>query len=351
MAGSKVFKNLTNKNMETLLINLIALAISLLTSLWLIPFIIGWYKKKKILSEDMNKFSKPKVPGLGGLALVLAFILSITITLMVRTLFGLDEINLELLLPGLLTIIIMAFTGFVDDVLMFPVRPIKPILALFASIPMIAISYGSETILHLPLIGDFNVGLFYPLFIIPFIIIFSSNAINIMADFDGLTPGNGLIMTGTLFICSWWTHQPTAMFLFAALFGTLLVFYFYNKYPAKIFTGNIGTLFIGCIFAIGAIIGHIKLAFFILLIPYILHFILQERIVLDRGTWRARPRERGLPQKNGTLVSEYKKSYGLTHFILHHFKNVTEKKLVYYLMAFEGTCAIIALFLQYQRLM
>lgn len=334
---------------QIIYLSILACILSALATRKLIPYIIRWDKKRHVLVQDMNKLSKPKVPSLGGLAIVLGFILSATFTLFIRTVLGWDNIDLSMLLPGLLSIVIMAFVGFIDDVLVFPTRPVKPILALFASIPMIALVYSSNTI-TIPFIGELNIGLLYPLFIIPLIIVFGSNAINTMADFDGLTPGNGLIITSALFYCAWLGDQSSAMLLFAGLAGALLVFWFYNKYPAKIFSGNIGTLFVGCVFAVGAIIGHLKVVFWILMIPYLIHFILQERIVFVRKSWRARPRERAVPQRDGTIKSEYKVSYGLTHFFMIHCKRMTERKLVGYLMAVEAVCAVIAVVVQMKLL-
>jgi UDP-N-acetylglucosamine--dolichyl-phosphate N-acetylglucosaminephosphotransferase len=336
---------------ESILLISIAFLLSLGFALWLVPFIRKQHLEKNLTIEDMNKKGHPRIPGLGGIALVFAFILAITLTIALKLIFGFDSINLNLLLPALLSIMMMAFVGFADDILMFPFRPIKPILALLASIPMIIISYSGNTVIRLPLIdNEINVGLLYPLIFIPLIVAFSANAFNIMADFDGLAPGNGLVISAALFISSVIAGQPTSALLFASLFGVLLVFFFYNKYPAKLFTGNIGTLFVGSIFAIGAILGNLKYAFFIVMIPYLIHFLLQERIIFEEKRILARPRERGIPQNDGTIKSEYKKSYGLTHLLMRHSPKMTEKKLVYYLMGIEAVFAIIAILFHFQHL-
>lgn len=327
----------------------ICFLISWLAARWLVPFMINWYRDRNLLVEDMNKFDRPKVPSLGGLGVVLAFILSMSVGLAGIVFFEVSEININFLLPGLLSVVIVAFVGFVDDVLFFPIRPIKPLLAFFASIPMIAVSYGLPTTLRIPILEDIPLGLFYPLVIIPLIIIFSSNALNVMADFDGLAPGNGLIMCAALFGCAMISDQPASMLIFAALGGSLLVMYFYNRYPARLFIGNVGTLFYGCVFAIGAVIGNLKLSLLILLIPYIVHFILQERIVLHEKSLTARPRERGIPQYDGTLRSQYQKAFGLTHLIMQKLRRVTEKKLVYSLYIIEIFFAIGAVMIHYQR--
>jgi UDP-N-acetylglucosamine--dolichyl-phosphate N-acetylglucosaminephosphotransferase len=324
--------------------------LSFVFSLWLIPFIRKLHIQKNLTVVDMNKLNQPRVPSLGGIGVVFSFILSITITIAVKLIFNLDNIDLGLLLPGLLSIILMAFVGFIDDILMFPFRPIKPIFAVLASIPMIVIAYNEESIINLPFGAEINIGFLYPLIIVPLIIVFCSNAFNIMADFDGLSPGNGIVISITLFICSILSQKPTSALIFASLLGVLIVFYYYNKFPAKLFIGNIGTLFIGSIFAIGAIIGNLKYALLIVMIPYLIHFILQERIVFNEKKLLARPRERGIPNSDGTIKSEYNKSYGLTHLLMRHVKNITEKKLVYYLMGIQIVFGILAVIFHHQQL-
>lgn len=336
---------------ESTILIIIVFLLSLAFAFWFVPFIRKQHLKKKFVIEDMNKKSHPKIPGLGGIALVFAFILAITLTIALKLILNFDSINLNLLLPALLSIMMMAFVGFADDVLMFPFRPIKPILALLASIPMAISFYNDSTAIRLPFINnEINIGLLYPLVLIPLLIAFGANVFNIMADFDGLSPGNGLVISAALFISSITAKQPTSALLFASLLGVLLVFFFYNKFPAKLFAGNIGTLFIGSVFAAGAIIGNIKYAFFIVMIPYLIHFLLQERIIFEKKRILARPRERGIPQNDGTIKSEYKKSYGLTHLLMLHFPKMTEKKLVYCLIGIEMAFAIAAVIFHFHHL-
>jgi UDP-N-acetylglucosamine--dolichyl-phosphate N-acetylglucosaminephosphotransferase len=316
---------------------------SFILTLILLPFTIKLYNQKISLQEDMNKPNKPKVPSLGGLAAYFSFIISLTIIILIKMLTKSNTLNLALLLPGLLSVSIIAFLVFVDDVLIFQLRFAKPFLALFAAIPMMAVVYTSNLIIYIPFLGSINTGLFYPLAIVPIIIIFCSNAINTLADFDGLVPGNGIILTLGMFCVSFFAKSYTGMLIFATLFGALLVLFYYNKYPSKVFCGNVGTLFIGAAIGIGAIIANREQALLIMMIPYIIHFIMQERIIFEKGKKITdRPRERGMPQKNETIKSPYKKSFGLTHFLMLHFKKMTEKRLVYTLMAFELFFVIIA---------
>ena len=329
----------------------ISLSTSILLALWFIPTVKKILIEKQLLVTDMNKLDQPNVPGLGGIAFVFAFIISINLTLLLNLVFEFCTIQIWLLLPAFLSILMMAFVGFIDDILMFPFRPLKPILTLLASMPLIVISYNDISLIRLPFLNyEIDPGIFYPLLIVPLTVIFCSNVFNVMADFDGLSPGNGMLISLSLFICSVISKETTSALLFITLFGVLVIFYFYNKFPAKIFSGNIGTLFIGSIFAIGGIVGNLKYALFIVMVPYIIHFILQERFIFRKFKILSRPRERGIPQEDGSIKSEYKKSYGLTHFLMIHVKKITEKKLVYFLMGIEAIFCIMAIVFHYQHL-
>ena len=55
-----------------------------------------------------------------------------------------------------------------------------------------------------------------------------------------------------------------------SMLGTLIAFLYYNKYPAKVFPGDTGTLIIGATIAAIAFIGRVKLIAFIVLLPNII---------------------------------------------------------------------------------
>ena len=127
---------------------------------------------------------------------------------------------------------------------------------------------------------------------------------------------------------------------------SLLVFYYSNKCPAKVFPGDILTYSIGGLIAMMAILGNFeKIALFIF-IPYIIEVILKLRGRFDLGKF---PQSFGIPQKDGSLEMPYDKIYGLTHlsiFILKKFKkNVYEKEVVYLIFAFQIILCLLALFL------
>lgn len=322
-------------------INIVAaFLIACVSSLFFFKVITRKLKSKKIFRLDTNKYSKErKVPALGGIAAFMGFIFTITVMMGVFAIFDKNVIDTNILMFGLLTVTLLALLGMVDDILEFTRKRTKPLMAIFATIPLVAANYTKQTIVNVPFIGNVEFGILYALVIIPIIIVFCSNAVNILAGLDGLVPGMGAIATLGLLIISYMKFNTTAVLFLTTLLAVQMTLYKYNRYPSRILPGNIGTLFIGGAIAVGAIIGNIERALVIVMVPYGLHFLLYIR------TWfKFTPKAMGdYTTKKGVLKTRAKKSYGLTIFLMKHFKNMTEKSIVYYLIGVETLFSILAI--------
>ena len=110
--------------------------------------------------------------------------------------------------------------------------------------------------------------IFY-VFIVTFIIVSLSNGTNLTDGLDGLAAGSSSIIVFTLGIFSWisgniiFSDYLNIMYLpgigeivvfVAALLGGLIGFLWYNTYPAQIFMGDTGSLTVGGIIAVIAIL-------------------------------------------------------------------------------------------------
>ena len=106
---------------------------------------------------------------------------------------------------------------------------------------------------------SFDLGIFYIPFSI-FIIVGTSNAVNLTDGLDGLAIGPVMTATASLALLSYVSgHQEFANYLkfpflphsgelaiiSAAIIGTGLGFLWYNTYPAQIFMGDLGSLSLG----------------------------------------------------------------------------------------------------------
>ena len=329
------------------LLLIIPILLSFLLSLQGMP---KWIKKCKqigFLWEDMNKYKHPKnVASSGGFIVVVSFILGILFYVTIRTFIikSPDGINLEIF-ALLSVILILSIVGITDDFLGWKYgglsKKFRVFFAFLASVPLIAINAGTSS-MSIPFLGTINFGILYPLLIIPIGVVGATTAYNILAGGNGLEAGHGIIF---LLVCAGVADEAGSSWLALTglvMIAPLLVFYFYNKYPAKVFPGDSLTWTIGALIAVMAILGNFeKIAMFIF-IPYILETGLKLRGKLKKYSFAR-------PNKNGGLDMPYKKIYSLTHlslFILKKFKKeVYEYDVVYLIFTFQIIISLLALFI------
>jgi phospho-N-acetylmuramoyl-pentapeptide-transferase len=95
----------------------------------------------------------------------------------------------------------------------------------------------------------------YGLFVIFWLVGFS-NAVNLTDGIDGLVSGLGTISFATYGIIAWKQQQYEVLIVCLAVMGGLVGFFPYNKKPAKIFMGDVGSLALGGLLAAVSIILH-----------------------------------------------------------------------------------------------
>ena len=83
-----------------------------------------------------------------------------------------------------------------------------------------------------------------------FILVASTNAVNLTDGLDGLATGVMSIILLTLAIYSLKISNMTTYAYSIIMFASLLGFLIFNKYPAQIFMGDTGSLFLGGVLAI-----------------------------------------------------------------------------------------------------
>ena len=87
----------------------------------------------------------------------------------------------------------------------------------------------------------------------------------------------------------------------------------YNKYPAKIFPGDVLTYSIGALIAIMAILGNFERIAIFFFIPYIFETFLKLRGKLEKYSFAS-------PKEDGSLELAYDKIYSLNHFAIWFLK-------------------------------
>ena len=328
----------------------IVLLISILISFVLTAiFLPKWNKKCNkvgMLWEDMNKYHKPGVASSGGIIVIMSFVLGVLFYVAIRQFLFKDVDGLSLDIFALLSVIlILAVIGVADELLGWKHGGLSArfriFMALAASIPLVVINAGTHVI-NLPFLGNVELGLIYPLILIPLGIAGASTTYNMLAGLNGLESGQGIIIISFLSFIAYITGSSWLSLIGLCMVASLIVFYYYNKCPARVFPGDILTYSIGALIACMAILGNFeKMAVFVF-IPYILEVILKSRGRLKKQSFV-------IPQKDGSLEMPYNKIYGLTHlslFILKKFKKkVYETDVVYLIFAFQIIICLLALLL------
>jgi len=94
-----------------------------------------------------------------------------------------------------------------------------------------------------------------------------TNATNLIDGLDGLATGLGAIIAATLTLICWQVGEMAGVLGGVALVGALLGFLPYNFYPARIFLGDTGSLFIGFTLALLSLEGYHKTELLTFVVP------------------------------------------------------------------------------------
>lgn len=259
----------------------------------------------------MHKIDEVRVSELGGLIVACGFIAGVLVYVGINIFILKDTSSIYLIFAVLISILFALLIGIVDDILGWKVgiRQIHKVLLTFViSFPIVAINAGTA-IMAFPIIGHINLGLIYPLIIVPIIIVGFSNAANMIAGYNGLEASMGIIIISALSYLCFLQEVYWIAVMGACMVVSLLAFLLYNFYPAKIFGGDTLTYVIGAMAGIMAIMGNIEKYALILILPYFFEFVLKAR-----GKMKKESFSKVMP--DGTLQNAYEKWYGLEHIVV-----------------------------------
>jgi len=289
-----------------------------------------WIRKAKVLGflwEDMNKPGKPKnVASSGGVIVVMSFVIGVLYYIAIRTFVIKNTDGISLGLFALLSVVlILAVVGIVDDMLGWNKgglsRRVRLLIAFVASIPLVVINAGNST-MNVPFFGAVNFGIFYPLFLIPLGVAGATTTYNFLAGYNGLEAGQGILIFSFLSFVAYKTGSHWLSLVGLIMVASLLGFYLYNKYPAKVFPGDSLTWSLGALIAAMAILGNFERIAVFIFIPYIIETVLKLRGNLVKASFAK-------PNKDGSLEMPYNKIYGLEHLAIYILKRIKPSKKVY----------------------
>lgn len=107
--------------------------------------------------------------------------------------------------------------------------------------------------IHIPFNGLINIDwLLIPLII--FFVMFTANAVNVADGMDGLAGGSLILTFSALTILSWLGGFHEIALLNATVVGALITYTYFNIKPARFQMGDVGSLGLGALMAINAIV-------------------------------------------------------------------------------------------------
>jgi len=197
---------------------------------------------------DVLKIHKKAIPHLGGLAVFIAFVLSIFSVQVFASRIVFDA-KLSALLVSSFAFFLL---GVWDDIRWKHISNINPrfkllLLLLFSAMTAVTLFVFGVPFQFIPLAG-FGVAVAF-LYILGLV-----NAVNFEDGLDGLAGGVGVLsLLGFAFV-GWVIGDSFIVAVSLLCFGGFLAFLVFNFPPAKIFMGDGGAFFLGCILAVLAII-------------------------------------------------------------------------------------------------
>ena len=287
---------------------LVALAVAAVISYLATPFVkkLAFKIGAVDVPKDNRRMHKKPIPRLGGLAIVIAFLLCTFLF-----------VKLEKQMQGiLLGAIIILVVGVLDDCLALPALP-----KFFAQIAAatIVVMHGCEIryVTNPFSVVPFDLGwLAGPVTV--FWIVLMTNAVNFIDGLDGLAVGVSGISTATMLVIAMLLGEESVAIVLAALLGSCIGFIPFNFNPAQIFMGDTGSTFLGFVLASISVQGLFKMyavisfmvPFVILGVPFFdVSFAVIRRLAkgqnpmtADRGHIHHRLIDMGLSQKQSVAI-------------------------------------------------
>lgn len=216
--------------------------VTMIVTALLIPIVMKVGTKLGIVAhKNKRTVHKIEVPRIGGYAIYISSLIGMVIFLKTD-----PQINAILIASFL-----VFFIGLFDDVHDLSPKT-KLIVELIAA--LIVILYGDIYLKGF----DFLPADWPPILpeaITVLWIVGITNAINLIDGLDGLSSGISIIVLFTISITSLTSGRTDIASLSLVLAGAIMGFLFYNFYPAKIFLGDCGALYIGFMISVISLLG------------------------------------------------------------------------------------------------
>lgn len=256
---------------------LLPLAFSFALTVSIMPIFIGYFKMRRYGQTTREEGPlwhevKSGTPTMGGLVFVVSAAL-ITIGIAAW-----KEVLNYTTLTLLFTLLFFALIGFLDDfIIIFKkqnegLKSKQKFIAQLVGSAIFVLLFllsGVEPFITLPIIGAVDNWVVFALFAIIWITGFS-NAVNLTDGLDGLVAGTASIAYGAYAYIAYIQGQTEVLLFCLTIIGGLIGFFIYNKKPAKIFMGDVGSLALGASLAVVALMLRLEWSLLIIGLVFVI---------------------------------------------------------------------------------
>ena len=207
-------------------------------------------RKLGLIAPDAHKPGKPLIPKVGGISLLIMYVIAALTIYFIRSLLSINEIEVYYIIPYFSSIIVAGLLGLIDDFKGIGATE-KVFIFMIPALPVI-ITHTYSPHPYVPLVGELRLTIIYPL-LIAILYTVLANGVN-MSDTQ-----NGTALIATLSILSVVTigaimmkgPPPLPGFKVFTLvtFAIIITYSAFNMYPAKVFNGNCGSHLLGAVVA------------------------------------------------------------------------------------------------------
>ncbi len=314
-------------------------------------FIIGIFIKKikekfvqPLLKEGPEHTQKIGTPTMGGVSFIGLYILLLLGYFLILLLKG--NFSMEILVL-LITTVGYFIIGFKDDFDKVTFKEnerglspkvkllLQALVGFIVVLLLTSFNYVDQTVVDTIIFGKVDFGFFYYLFVI-LILVSTTNATNLTDGLDGLLTSNSIISFIALLIISISQGNVNLVVSNSIFIVILFSFYLYNRNPAKIFMGDVGSLAIGAIIAINAVILKVEILFLFFVLIYLLETI---SVILQVSYFKYTKKKTGEGKRLFLMAP-----------IHHHFekKGFSEKKIVFMFCFINVVSSIVGLLIYFK---
>ena len=255
-------------NIQTLNL-IVAFVATFVVGLFVMP-ILKKFKVGQVVRDDGPKehLKKQGTPTMGGIIMLIVIVVILAI----------NSIKYPTLILAIISILGFGLVGFIDDykkLVKKNTKGLSPLKKIFGLVLVTAIFifmylkvFKLGTDITLPFISSpitLSVGAF--IIFIAFILIGTSNAVNLTDGLDGLASGVVAIIMTFFTIVAVKNSNTEMIILGASSVGTCLAFLLFNFHPAKVFMGDTGSLALGG--AVAAIAIMMKMEVYLAIVAFV----------------------------------------------------------------------------------